>query len=389
MKEKFEKGIRCLRPPMGYDIIRINGLRKIIVNDTGKKIGKAFLWKAQGMKNEEIMKRLKRGGVPIYKQKLSTIFSNPFYCGVIVNKMLDGRMIEGEHEKIISQDIFLKANQVRAETGGKYGVAHSKEIEQLPLKVFMKCDDCGQGYTGYIVRAKNLWYYKCRTKGCFANKSAILVNKSFATFIDEYTIKPGAIDPLNFQMKNQFGKLNENYADEQKAIKCNLSELQKKIDNIDEDYYIKKVMPGEKYENFLAKFSLEKQEINDAIARMPSGTSNLEKLFSTAITISSKLPEIWASGGVKSKETLQELLFPLGVRYSCKNEAFRTDKVNEVFQWISGTAKGMTGNKNGQTDKKIDLSNKVGLLGFEPRQTESKSVVLPLHHNPILSTCFI
>jgi hypothetical protein len=25
----------------------------------------------------------------------------------------------------------------------------------------------------------------------------------------------------------------------------------------------------------------------------------------------------------------------------------------------------------------------VGLLGFEPRQTESKSVVLPLHHNPI------
>ena len=26
--------------------------------------------------------------------------------------------------------------------------------------------------------------------------------------------------------------------------------------------------------------------------------------------------------------------------------------------------------------------NQVGLLGFEPRQTESKSVVLPLHHNP-------
>ena len=25
----------------------------------------------------------------------------------------------------------------------------------------------------------------------------------------------------------------------------------------------------------------------------------------------------------------------------------------------------------------------VGLLGFEPRMTESKSVVLPLHYNPI------
>jgi hypothetical protein len=27
----------------------------------------------------------------------------------------------------------------------------------------------------------------------------------------------------------------------------------------------------------------------------------------------------------------------------------------------------------------------VGLPGFEPRLTESKSVVLPLHHNPIIN----
>ena len=32
----------------------------------------------------------------------------------------------------------------------------------------------------------------------------------------------------------------------------------------------------------------------------------------------------------------------------------------------------------------ITQNSLVGLLGFEPRQTESKSVVLPLHHNPIM-----
>ena len=31
-------------------------------------------------------------------------------------------------------------------------------------------------------------------------------------------------------------------------------------------------------------------------------------------------------------------------------------------------------------------SLRVGLLGFEPRQTESKSVVLPLHHNPMVKS---
>lgn len=30
----------------------------------------------------------------------------------------------------------------------------------------------------------------------------------------------------------------------------------------------------------------------------------------------------------------------------------------------------------------------VGLPGFEPRQTEPKTVVLPLHNNPILNTIF-
>ena len=41
-------------------------------------------------------------------------------------------------------------------------------------------------------------------------------------------------------------------------------------------------------------------------------------------------------------------------------------------------------NKKRTNRKKSGLPSLVGLLGFEPRKTESKSVVLPLHHNPIL-----
>jgi hypothetical protein len=41
-------------------------------------------------------------------------------------------------------------------------------------------------------------------------------------------------------------------------------------------------------------------------------------------------------------------------------------------------------------DKKLkQVQLFVGLLGFEPRQTESKSVVLPLHHNPIVSHFYL
>ncbi len=42
-------------------------------------------------------------------------------------------------------------------------------------------------------------------------------------------------------------------------------------------------------------------------------------------------------------------------------------------------------NKNRKGGVNPTLYNYVGLLGFEPRQTESKSVVLPLHHNPVIT----
>lgn len=36
IKEKLNRGIWCIKPPMGYDIIRSEGTRKIVVNATGK-----------------------------------------------------------------------------------------------------------------------------------------------------------------------------------------------------------------------------------------------------------------------------------------------------------------------------------------------------------------
>lgn len=82
-------------------------------DEIGKKLRKAFQWKAEGIKNDEILERLKAIGWSISLQKLSRAFSNPFYYGVIANRMLNGRLVEGTHEKLISQELFLQVNQVR------------------------------------------------------------------------------------------------------------------------------------------------------------------------------------------------------------------------------------------------------------------------------------
>ena len=115
----------------------------------------------------------------------------------------------------------------------------------MPLKVFMKCEDCGAGYTGYIVKAKNLWYYKCRTSGCCNNKNSKEVNYEFLQFLTNYSIAPHLIAPFLAIFKSEFLRLEYSKADDEKILKANLKEVQKKIDSIEEEFYITKSMPAE------------------------------------------------------------------------------------------------------------------------------------------------
>ena len=365
MKEKFERGIWCLKPPMGYDVVKLNGERKIVINKVGNHIKKAFKWKLQGVKSEEIIERLKALGISIYKQKLSQIFSNPFYCGIIVNKMLNGKPINGTHPCIVSEQDFLAVNDIR-KSANKYGVPHKDEIEALPLKVFMKCEHCNKGYTGYIVKKKNLFYYKCRTKGCNCNKNAKDLNNNFQSYLDTYKIHPDFIEPLYKLMGEKFAHLTTTHDEQLRQLKGQLSALQEKIDNLEESYFITKEMNEETYKKFMGRYSEEKAKILDAMTTCGKDSSNLSEYYISALKFSTKLPTIWASSPVSVKEKIQKTIFPDGILYNHKKQAFRTEKVNEVFYHIASLSSNTDNNKNGQLNNKVELSTQVGETGFEP-----------------------
>ena len=70
-REKLLQGEWTHQSPMGYDHIRRNGERFIVVNETGKLLRKAFQWKAiEGIPNEEAIKRLAALGINVSSQKI-------------------------------------------------------------------------------------------------------------------------------------------------------------------------------------------------------------------------------------------------------------------------------------------------------------------------------
>ncbi len=62
-------------------------------------------------------------------------------------------MIEGHHEPLISKKLFLEVNKIREEKR-VHGFVYDNENENLPLKIFTKCDKCKNTMTGYLVKKK-------------------------------------------------------------------------------------------------------------------------------------------------------------------------------------------------------------------------------------------
>lgn len=117
---------------------------------------------------------------------VSRILDNPFYCGRVYfnrrtnKKDRDGRTIKldeeniisakGQHETIISEDVWEKVHAKRLQIAERYKKKEEHVYTHL-LSGIVKCPVCGKHLVGSISRTKNLtgdgyyrpiYYYNCR-----------------------------------------------------------------------------------------------------------------------------------------------------------------------------------------------------------------------------------
>jgi len=213
MQEMLLNGYWVWATPRGYEDLNKGKAseRKIVINEEGKKLRKAFEWKAhKNMSNVEISKQLKNIGVNISDKRLTGLFTNPFYCGLITSKMIPGQIFQGHHEPLVSKKLFLLVNQIRQENR-VHGFVKNKDDENLPLKVFTKCDKCKSSLTGYLVKKKGLYYYKCNKKGCKVNRSAKAMHQLFKKALGFLHIEKEELQIVMLQIEEQFGKFFENH----------------------------------------------------------------------------------------------------------------------------------------------------------------------------------
>lgn len=342
----------CTKAPIGYDQItrhkRYNTdlpQRQIItINEKGKLIRKAFLWKAiDKLSNAEILKKLEALGLKLDKKRLDKIFKNPFYCGLLSHNWLNGKLIEGNHEKLISKEIFLLANNMRARN---CTWKHNKDFSEVPLKNFLRCDECGSAFCGYAVKKKGLWYYKCNKTGCKINKSAKALNELFISELSTFTLPEKYLEPI----KDVFVKFCTDSlkasVEDVNLLKARLNEAETKINTLNERFALGEITK-DLHTEFTRKFIKERNEIKQKIGDFEFKNSNLEKRINKYVQILTKPAQLWQSNSYKGKLELQQLMFPQGILYVRETGGFRTNEINEVLSVITSFSDEILGKKKG------------------------------------------
>jgi hypothetical protein len=142
------------------------------------------------------------------------MWRNPFYCGIGINKLVDGPT-QGKWEPMVSQTDFIKVQQILERNPSGY--QHKKDVDERPLTRLLRCNSCDSYMVGYKNNKKNLHYYRClKCSGVSLNahttphakkKSAEAI---FLELLDEYQIPKKYTTLVEMQLTKLFKHYNEN-----------------------------------------------------------------------------------------------------------------------------------------------------------------------------------
>ena len=375
-----DNGARALRsgrwiqaPPKGYDMKTTRAQQTIKVNAEGDLIRRAFMMKAdENLTNEEVRVKMKAMGLDLPKQYWSRIFRNIFYAGYFSHPFLEGEVIKGPHEPLVSLDMFLKVNGMLFKAHNR-GYETKTDKEYAPLLGSLKCPVCGHNMTASLstkMRKKygrNIGYYVCSRKDCKCNVAAKRANEAFEEWADGIALPEEFSEALEAQLRKAFPTLNKQGQDEVSAIKATLSKKESEIERI--EYNLATATNAKVLETCtktLAKAEGERDEILLELQDKDKEILNLDDFIKNGMDMRNNILKLWRLSDLTHKRLIQNLIFPDGVVWDKENDDIEPRSKNEfLFTWGSKSG-GYEDKENGQTADFCNLSALAPPVGLEP-----------------------
>ena len=342
----LENGKVFGKTPRGYDHYgprvsdptKVQAFQEVIINSDGQFLKEAFKMKIyKSGTDSEIIKWLDSKGVKIRKQRISEIWRNQFYTGRIVNSLLDGKIIKGSWEPLITVKEYNQLQRI-LEGSKQFGVVKIAGKEETPLAPkFLMCSDCDDTMTSYLNKVKNIYYYKCnschKTVNATSSKKSLRagLHEQFSEVLEQFNFSGQLKDLFSAQLKKIIDDAMSNLSEKKRLASTELNDLKTSYDKMEYRYAINEISKD--------IFERQSQKINDAIIQktkeldyLPTKISNQEKAINYFLKIAQSPSKFYGSLDYNKKRKFQYLVFPEGFHYSIQNRKYRTSKTNALFE---------------------------------------------------------
>ena len=369
----LREGHWVTRAPRGYEMETKGKIQTISINAEGELIRMAFRMKAdENLTNEEVRVRMQKMGLNLSKQRWSSIFRNIFYAGYFSHPYLEGDVIPGPQEPLVSLAAFKKINGI-LDKAHNIGYETNRNKEYAPLLGSIRCPVCGHNLTASLSTkmrkkyGKEVGYYVCSRKHCKCNAPAKKANGAFENWMSGIEIPVAYEEALEAQLRKAFPILNRQGLEEVSALKTNLAHKQTEIEKVEYNLATAtnpKVM--EICTKQLEKLEGEKADIEKELEEKNQTILNLNEYITFSLGLRDNLLKLWKLTDLEHKRNIQNLVFPDGMKWNKENDDIEPLSKNEFLFTYNLKSIGYEEKENGQTLNFEDLSAFAPQVGLEP-----------------------
>ncbi|MBQ9309459.1 MAG: recombinase family protein [Bacteroidales bacterium] len=327
-------GAWVLKAPFGYYKTGKSRSTECHLNENGKLLKKAFIWKLQGVAGTEILKRLSAHGLDLSQQRLHQILTNPFYAGKIKHKATNYNPIDGQIEPTVSYLDFLKVQQILSGKTGKY--KHAKKKPELPLTGHLFCALDSHAFTSYTKHKRtkhgivDYHYYKCNSPKCGTNVPCSVMHDKYYEMLKGFNMEPETLVEFSDTLKSLLDQYNEVAINERTNLRRQLSE----IDNQLQSMALRRALgeiSKDVYEIGNRELLKRKEGLETELGYWHQKLSNSNSIIPTIIATASNISSLWKNGSLEIKQDIQKLVFPEGIFWDKQICDYRTENKNEFF----------------------------------------------------------
>jgi DNA invertase Pin-like site-specific DNA recombinase len=355
--KRLEAGYWCGQPTKGYRAVDKTTLE---LTEEAKHIKQAFEMKADGFSNTDIIKAICSKGSTITRSALPRYLANPFYCGLLANKHLNGEVTKGKHPPIVSQKLFLRANKIFSEP------KHYKtlnESNERPLQRDIHCS-CGGVFTGYM-KKKKYHYYKCNK--CGFNSSVKPMHNLFIDLLDEHSFNINYLELFKLQLKNTFKYIESGNISKRKDLRERLTKKKKNLRKVTMRFALDEI-PKDIFESASQELESNIDLLKSQESDITFNLSNYEDYVNHSLDIVSNIKQLWIEGNGSIKRDVQNIMFSNHLIFDKEKRIYRTPNVNKVISLFTVVKKEKKASQNDNNTvlSRFVLKVEVALLNSSP-----------------------